>query len=81
MRKVPLENLLLSENAVNEWYMYAAAEAVRLAREGIDPSSIPDEEAEILPDGSLRIFVKISFDKELSMVVPPGEWAWRMPEN
>jgi hypothetical protein len=47
----------------------------------IDPRTVPDEQAGILKDGTLKIFVRVSEGVEVSMIVPPDQWAYRMPNN
>lgn len=79
--KISLDKILLSERAVVEWQKVAYAKALKLARMGVDPRTIPDEEAEILQDGSLRIYVELPTGETADMIVPPQEWALRLPQN
>lgn len=66
-----LEKIVLSQAAVIAW----VKRSVEIARNLEETAEeVPDEEAEELPDGSLRIFVPGIPGAEL--VVPKTEWAW-----
>lgn len=58
----------------------AARIAAILPSLGIAPGDIPDEKARIENDGSLTIFVGLPIG-EVSLRVPPGQWAYRFPKN
>lgn len=75
-----LDNVSLSAQAYDAWMAKAAAAARTLAASGssIDPDSIPDERAKPLPDGSLLIWVPLPDGARVELVVPKGQWAWRV---
>ena len=77
-----LDNVLLSPAAVAAWQQVAAKMAMVLKELGdTKAAEIPNEDCEELPDGSLRIFVRLPNGIEASLTVPPDDWAWRMPKN
>lgn len=72
MRRVDLDEVMLSEWAVATW-LTRCSDHVRL---GLPlPAVVPDEEAVIQPGGALRILVE---GTSLYLDVPPGQWAWRV---
>lgn len=68
-----LDRVLLSCDAVESWQR--VIESVRLPV-GTDPDSIPDEVAERMPDGSLRISCDLPTGT-VEIFVPPDQWRWR----
>ncbi len=72
---VDLDDLLLAPSVVMDWHAACEREMEKL--EGFDPSTIPDEQAEILDDGRLRVFVEMDGDVLMERVYPPGSWARR----
>jgi hypothetical protein len=80
MRRIDLAHVLLSQEAVAGWQETAKRAARVAASLGIDPATIPDEQAGILRNGSLKIYVVMD-GVEVSMIVPPEQWSHRMPQN
>jgi len=80
MRRIDLSEVLLSPEAVAGWQETAKRAAIVAHALGIDPKIIPDEQAGILRNGSLKIYVRIN-GVEVSMEVPPAQWQMRMPPN
>jgi hypothetical protein len=74
-----LDWVRLDEQAYRDWLALAEQAAHRRARSGrvLDLTAIPDEQARTLPDGSLEIYLELP-EERLSLVVPPGRWAWRV---
>jgi hypothetical protein len=72
-----LNDVLLTKAAVASWAEMTRRLAPLTAQIVASGATIPDEECEELEGGVLRIFVKISEDMEMSMEVPPGQWAYR----
>jgi len=69
-----LDSILLSPRAVRLWQQTATAATIP---PGITPSEIPDEDADVLPDGTLRIFVALSDGQRIAQVdIPAPDWAW-----
>lgn len=76
-----LDDVLLSPAAVDGWSAVVAATMPALVATGVLPDQIPTEQAEELPDGSLRIFVRVPTPGggtvEPELIVPAGQWTWR----
>jgi len=71
-----LDRILLSTSAYHAWRRTAeSVDPAILAR--IDPEDIPDEQAEKMPDGRLRIYVEYQHRILAEMFIPPDEWRWR----
>lgn len=68
-----LDRVLLSRAAYDAWMRVAAETQIP---DGIDPDEIPDEQAQEMPDGSLRIFVSLP-GRDVELIVAPGDWARR----
>ena len=64
-----IDDILLSERAVTQWLATAAG--------GIAAEDIPDESAELLPDGRLRIFCQMADGRLLAeTIVDASDWKW-----
>ncbi len=74
MGKDVLDWVLLSPNAVNQWNKLCQ-EIVR-DKEISDPYQIPDEKAEVMDDGRLRIYCELPGYGEVEMFVEKREWGW-----
>lgn len=69
-----LDSIVLSPAAVLRWQQTASAASIPPA---VHPSEIPDEDAEVLPDGSLRIFVELRDGERIAQAdIPAPDWAW-----
>ena len=72
-----LDRVLLSRAAYEAWL--DAVATTDLA--GIDPVSVPDEQARPISNGRLKIWVTLPDGREVSLILQPSEWAWRVPEH
>jgi hypothetical protein len=81
LKKIDLDEIILTPTAFQAWEQKAAQAAQIMSLLGIPASSIPDEEAGILRNGNLKIYVKIPGGVEVSMEVPKEHWSYRMPKN
>ena len=71
-----LDSVLLSERAVARWLDAARA---LLAERRLDPASVSNEDAEVLPDGQLRLFCADTSGATLAEItIPAPEWAWAL---
>lgn len=68
MRKINLDDILLSPETVA-----GVAGDCKASRNGCNPATIPDEQAGILRNGSLKIYVAVD-GVEVSMIVPSEQW-------
>lgn len=67
-----LDNVMISAAVYAQWAEVARAFAKDIPR----GTEVPDEQAEVLPSGELRIYVEAA-GRKASLVVPASEWAWR----
>ena len=74
---VDLADMLISSAAFHTYHEFADRVARLLVQLGIDPKSIPDEQARLEGDGSLTVFVVVPNFGEVAMSIPAGQWAWR----
>jgi hypothetical protein len=74
-----LDLIDLAPQAYKDWFALVQRTVARWRAAGraLDPESIPDEQAIPLPDGSLELVVELPGER-LSLVVPPGQWTWRI---
>ncbi len=70
---IDLRRLDLSVRAAKAWFEKSVVIAESLITK-YKSSDIPDEQAEILPDGRLRIFLEIENKVIAEMFVPASEW-------
>jgi hypothetical protein len=69
-----LDSVLLSERAVARWMDAARA---LLAERQLDPASVSNEDAEVLPGGELRLFCTDTAGVLLTEItIPTSEWTW-----
>jgi len=80
LRRIQLDNVLLSPRIVAAWEQQAKRAARAFAVMGIDPRSIPDEQAGVLRNGNLKIYATRP-DVEISLEAPPSEWSERAAEE
>ena len=67
-----LDDVYLSSWAVQHWVKTAIAQV-----EGkIDPRLIPDEDAEVLPNGDLRLFIDYEGTRIAQADIPPSHWRY-----
>ena len=72
-----LDSVVLTPTVVAAWGEVCQATAALGQSRGIEASSIPDEQAEVLPSGELRIFVGHPAHGVLcELIIPVGEWSW-----
>lgn len=70
-----LDSVMLSERAVARWMDAARA---LIAERRIDQATVANEDAEVLPDGQLRLYCQTVTGELLAeIVVPAAEWSWR----
>ena len=72
-----LNQVLLTQAAVDAWQNVAINAGMACLALGIAPATLPDEKAEALPDGRLRIHITTP-DGELSveLFIPAEQWSW-----
>ena len=82
-RIIDLDLVNISVNVYQAWKCLARQAVKNLAARGIllRPEEIPDEQGRLETDGSLIVFVVLPNGEEVSLRVPPGQWAWRFPKN
>ena len=68
-----LDRILLSPRVVAEYHGFAREIAKQLS--DVHPATVPDEQARVLDNGSLEIFVFIN-GKKYSFVVEKDDWAY-----
>jgi hypothetical protein len=76
---VELDSVTVSIAALQAW-REACREAASVLSGDIDRESIPDERAELLPGGGLRVFVPHPTRRHrvlAAIVVPADHWTWR----
>lgn len=78
---IDLDQVNISSAVYQAWQALAKHFAEIAVLLGIPPDKIPDEQGRIENDGSLTIFVELPNIGEVSLRVPPGQWAWRFPKN
>jgi hypothetical protein len=67
-----IDDILLSARAAYQWLALVAPVA-----DGIAAEAIPDESAEFLPDGRLRIFCQMADGRLLAeTIVEASDWKW-----
>lgn len=75
-----LDRVSLTPAAVAAWQAFARRVAAALPA-GLDPADIPDEQAEPLPTGELRVWVDVPGVGTVEMRLPASEWAWADGRN
>jgi hypothetical protein len=75
--EIDLDDVLTTQAALAAWEDFARriGEAIRLMDRTIDPKSIPDEQARVEADGSLTVYVVVPGLGEMSLTLPPDQWA------
>ncbi len=59
------------------YHAFAQRVAAAVMATGLRPDQIPEEEAELAPDGGLRVYVELPQGKgRFDFVIPQGQWAW-----
>ncbi len=76
-----LDDILLTIPAAAAWHEMCRKAAPIIGPLIASGAHIPDEECEEVEGGALRIFVKMPGGIEISMIVPPGQWAFRPEIN
>lgn len=78
MAKDVLAQVLISPAVYNTWMKKAQETVLQLMqKQKLNPSSIPDEEAEALEDGQLRLHVTLADGTVLAeLYVPAEHWRW-----
>lgn len=76
---VDLESITITTEALRAW-RGACRSVVRALPGEIEPEEIPNEQAEVLADGRLRVSVphpRLRRRVLAAMVLPPEHWTWR----
>ncbi len=79
-KEVSLDSVVMSVAAYTAWQdivAHVGPGIVHLRAMGHAISEIPDERARLGEDGYLTIYVSIPGLIEVSMPIPPGEWAYK----
>lgn len=72
-QRTTLDRVLLSPRAYQAWMDLVGATDLA----GVDPESVPDETAQPLPDGKLRIEAALPGRAPIRLDVPADEWRWQ----
>lgn len=75
-----LDEVLISPAVYQQWQRLAKSLVSKLPQP-VNPQDFGDEDAEQLPNGSLRIFACYKDRRIAELTVPPDQWAWRFPKN
>ena len=72
-----LDSIVLTQNAYNNYSKFAMeiAEVIRNEYPDISPHEIPDENARVLPNGDLEVYVYLK-DKKISFVIGKDDWKY-----
>ena len=73
-----LDRTLVSEDYYNLWEEHSTASAKALMEAGVDPSHIGEEQARTDEHGGLLIFVDVKGHDRISLLIPEGQWQWRV---
>ncbi len=71
-----LDRIRLTPEAYQAWVARSRQAAWQMQDLGIDPRSIPEEQGEVLDDGSLRVFVDVPGLGRVDLVISPDEWTY-----
>jgi len=78
-QEIEISSVTITLEAMIAWHRACLA-AVRALPAEIATEAIPDEEAELLGNGALRVFVRHPERKHrviAAIVVPADHWTWR----
>jgi len=72
-----LDDVLLSAATYHAWFVVCETAVAAIVASGAEKpgAQIVDEQCEVLASGELRIFARIG-QVEVSLNVPPGQWAY-----
>lgn len=74
--ELPSHDVLIHDDYIEEWVRILVPIVAALVMAG--ETNVEDERAELLPDGSLRIFVRLEEPWPTpEMIVPPGKWMFK----
>jgi hypothetical protein len=71
-----LDSIRLTPEAYQAWVARSRQAARRMQDLAIDPRDVPQEQAWVLDDGSLRIFVDVPVLGRVDLVIGPDEWTY-----
>ena len=78
VKKVDLDNVLLSLSVVSRWRKACEKAAEKYTE--LDPRQIPDEQIEVNPDGTLTIFVEIEgVGRVIELTIEASSWFYENP--
>jgi len=68
-----MDRVSIRRDAAERWWLLMQH---ALPRQGIDPYSLPEEQARVEPDGALTLCIALPNGGEANMRVAPEEWRW-----
>lgn len=72
-----LDKVMLTEQAVRQWYSYIGSAEVGRRIDAFNPMQIPDEDARINADGTLTIFFFLPDGDEVSLNLSASDWGYK----
>jgi hypothetical protein len=72
-----LNDIDLTMAAYSAWNECCQRSVESFRDRGLRPEEIPEECAELGPDGTVLIYVDVPRVGRIEMTVPAGQWAWR----
>lgn len=72
---IDLDHILISPVVYVAWQAIVRQATAEIVKRGIELKDIPVEQARVEDDGSLTIFVDIPRLGEVSLTIPPDQWA------
>jgi hypothetical protein len=75
-RPIDLDDVLLGQQVFIDWWQLCRDSVAALLRRDptVTPDRLPEERAEVLADGTLRIYADVPGSGRLALEVPAGEW-------
>lgn len=75
-----LDQVLITPTVAKNWTKVSLGVIQNLPKP-LNSQDFGDEDAEQLPDGSLRIFATYQGKRIAEMDVPANQWSWRFHQN
>jgi len=73
-----LDEINITKTAYDKYMLFAKEVSTDLAKMSLNIKNIPDENASVLEDGSLEIYVFLpDIFKKISFKLSPNEWAYK----
>lgn len=76
MVKDLIDRVRIVGQAVVRWQGICEAVAHDLAKEGVEPEDLPDEQVVMLGDGRAMVFVDYQGERLASMILESDEWTF-----